>query len=88
MGSFAALADVITADDNKNIVVAGDSELLDCADSIVVTEEKGHLIAAIGLENVIVAHSRDATLVCPADQAHRLKDLLDLIDQHGKEKYL
>jgi len=88
MGSFAALADVITADDNKNIVVAGDSELLDCADSILITEEKGHLIAAIGLENVIVAHSRDATLVCPADQAHRLKELLELIDQHGKEKYL
>jgi mannose-1-phosphate guanylyltransferase len=88
MGSFAALADVITADDNKNIVVAGASELLDCKGSIVVTEEKGHLIAAIGLENVVVAHSRDATLVCPADQAYRLKELLELIAEHGGDKYL
>ncbi|MHC4744800.1 MAG: mannose-1-phosphate guanylyltransferase, partial [Planctomycetota bacterium] len=64
MGSFAALADIITADENNNIVVASDSELLDCSNSIAVTEEKGHLIAAIGLENIVVAHSRDATLVC------------------------
>lgn len=88
MGSFAALADVITADDNRNIVVAGISELLDCKNNIVVTEEKGHLIAAIGLENVVVAHSRDATLVCPKDQAHRLKELLDLIKEQGQEEYL
>jgi len=88
MGSFAALADVITADANKNIVVAGASELLDCKDSIVITEEKGHLIAAIGLENVVVAHSPDATLVCPADQTGRLKELLGLIGEHGREEFL
>jgi len=88
MGSFAALADVITADANKNIVVAGASELLDCKDSIVITEEKGHLIAAIGLENVVVAHSPDATLVCPTDQTGRLKELLGLIGEHGREEFL
>jgi len=88
MGSFAALADIITADDNNNIVVAGASELLDCKNNIVVTEEEGHLIAVIGLENAIVAHSPDATLVCPADHAHRLKELLELIENHGREQFL
>jgi len=88
MGSFAALADIISSDKNKNVVVAGRSELLDCKSSIIVTEDKGHLIAAIGLENVVVAHSPDATLVCHADQTHRLKELLELIKQHGGEKFL
>jgi len=88
MGSFAALADIISSDKNKNVVVAGRSELLDCKSSIIVTEDKGHLIAAIGLENFVVAHSPDATLVCHADQTHRLKELLDLIKQHGGEKFL
>lgn len=88
MGSFAALADVITADQNNNIVVAGASQLLDCKNSIVVTEDKGHLIAAIGLDNLIVAHSPDATLVCPADQAHRIKELLELISENAQEKFL
>ncbi|HUV63267.1 MAG TPA: sugar phosphate nucleotidyltransferase [Sedimentisphaerales bacterium] len=88
MGSFAALADIISSDPNKNIVVAGQSELLDCRNSIIVTEDKGHLIACIGMENMVVAHSPDATLVCHIDQAHRLKELVELIKQHGGEKFL
>jgi mannose-1-phosphate guanylyltransferase len=88
LGSFAALAGIITADPNNNVVVAGLTELLDCSNSIVITEDTGHLIAAIGLENVVVAHSPDATLVCPAGQTDRLKELLDLIEKHGGAKFL
>jgi mannose-1-phosphate guanylyltransferase len=88
MGSFAALADIISSDKNNNIVVAGSSELLDCKNSILITEDQGHLIAAIGLENIVVAHSPDATLVCHADQTQRLKELLELIKQHTGEKFL
>ncbi|MHC4445819.1 MAG: mannose-1-phosphate guanylyltransferase [Planctomycetota bacterium] len=88
MGSFAALADIISSDRDNNIVVAGSSELLDCKNSILITEEQGHLIAAIGLENIVVAHSPDATLICRADQTQRLKELLELIKQHTGEKFL
>ncbi|MHC4462800.1 MAG: mannose-1-phosphate guanylyltransferase [Planctomycetota bacterium] len=88
MGSFAALPDIISSDKDNNIVVAGSNEVLDCKDSIFITEEKGHLIAAIGLENIVVAHSPDATLICHADQTHRLKELLELIKQHNGEKFL
>ena len=88
MGSFAALADFISSDQDNNIVVAGVSELLDCKNNIIVTEDKGHLIAAIGLENMVVAHTPDATLVCHIDQAQRLKELLDLIKKHTGEKFL
>jgi len=88
MGSFAALADIINSDKDNNIVVAALSQLLDCKDSVIVTEDKGHLIAAIGLENIVVAHSPDATLVCPIDQTHKLKELLQLIKQNAGEKFL
>ena len=88
MGSFAALADIISSDKNNNIVVAGHSDLLDCKDSIIVTEEKNHLIAAIGLENIIVAHTPDATLVCHADATQRLKELLVLIEKNTGDTFL
>jgi mannose-1-phosphate guanylyltransferase len=88
MGSFAALADIISSDENNNVVVAGQSELFDCKNSIIVTEDKGHLIAAIGLENMVVAHSPDATLVCHIGQTQRLKELLDIIKEHGGDKFL
>jgi mannose-1-phosphate guanylyltransferase len=88
LGSFAALAEMLKPDAGNNTVVAGRSELLDCKNSIVVTEDAGHLIAMIGLEDVIVAHSPDATLVCPISQGHRLKELLEKIRQHGYETFL
>ena len=88
MGSFAAMADIVSSDKNNNIVVAGQSCLLDCKDSIFITEDRGHLIAAIGLENIVVAHSPDATLVSRIDQTERLKELLDLIKQHAGKKFL
>jgi mannose-1-phosphate guanylyltransferase len=88
VGSFAALADVVSSDTDNNIVVAGASELLDCKNSIIITEDKGHLIAAIGLRDIVVAHTPDATLVCNMGQTDRLKELLDLLKEHGREKYL
>ncbi|MFC1676585.1 mannose-1-phosphate guanylyltransferase [Planctomycetota bacterium] len=88
MGAFTALADFVSSDKNNNIIVAGQSQLLDCKDSIIVTEEKGHLIAAIGLENIVVAHSKDATLICHIDQAQRIKELLELIEKNAGEKFL
>jgi mannose-1-phosphate guanylyltransferase len=88
MGSFAALADVINSDKDNNIVVAGTSQLLDCTGSIIVTEDQNHLIAAIGLNNIVVAHSPDATLICHIDEAHRLKELLELIKENTDDKFL
>jgi mannose-1-phosphate guanylyltransferase len=88
MGSFAALADVIKSDENNNVVVAGASELLDCRNDIIVTEEKGHLIAAIGLQDVVIAHTPDATLVCHVSQTEKIKTLLEKIEQRGRTKYL
>ena len=88
LGSFAALADIIQSDKNNNIVVAEQSELLDCESGVFVTEDAGHLIAGIGLENMVVAHSPDATFVCPVDKAYRLKELLELIEKRTGDKYL
>ncbi|MCD4831949.1 MAG: NTP transferase domain-containing protein [Anaerohalosphaeraceae bacterium] len=88
MGSFSALADIIKADGNGNIVVASQTELLDCKNSLIATEDDKHLIAAIGLENVVVVHTSDATLVCPMEQAQRLKELLELMKAGGREKFL
>ena len=88
MGSFISLADIVEPDENDNVVIADNSELLGCKDCIVVTEDDGHMIAAIGMQNFVIAHSPDATLVCPVEQADKLKELLERIKKKGKETYL
>jgi hypothetical protein len=37
---------------------------------------------------MVVAHSPDATLVCPVDKAYRLKELLELIEKRTGDKFL
>lgn len=88
MGSFAALADIISSDSNNNIVIAGASEVVDSSNNIIVTEDKDHLIAVVGLENMVVAHTPDATLVCSMEHIERLKELVELIRSHDGQKYL
>jgi len=88
LGSFTALADFISSDKKNNIIVADHCQLLDCSDNIIVTEDKGHLIAAIGMKNIIVAHTPDATLVCPVDQSQRMKELLELLKTNAGEQFL
>ncbi len=88
LGSFGALADVHKADADNNIVASAASALLDVTGSIVVTEQDGHMIAAIGVKDLILAHSPDATLVCHKDHADKLKALLEQIEQQGDSFYL
>ena len=88
MGSFAALVDIIEADADNNCIIAGRHELLDCKNNIVVTEDKDHMIALMGMENMIVAHTKDATLVCSIDHADRLKELLEQVQAHKDGEFL
>jgi mannose-1-phosphate guanylyltransferase len=88
LGAFSALAEFIDSDKDNNVIVAGHSQLLDCRDNIIVTEEQGHLIAAIGIENMVVAHTPDATLICTKEQTKRLKELLELIRSNTGERFL
>lgn len=88
LGAFSSLAEFIDSDKDNNIIVAGHSQLLDCRDNILVTEQQGHLIAAIGLHDMVVAHTPDATLICTKEQAKRLKELLEIIQKNTGEKFL
>jgi len=88
LGSFSALSSIHQADANNNTVATSKSALLESQDNVLVTEQDGHMIAAIGVKNLIIAHSPDATLVCPLDQADKLKDLLEKIEEQGDSDFL
>jgi len=88
VGSWASVARLRAdqADPDGNLVV-GDAELIDTADSVVIGEG-GHLIGVIGLDDVIVVHTPDATLVCSKDRAEEVKQLVDALERKGLDKYL
>jgi mannose-1-phosphate guanylyltransferase/mannose-6-phosphate isomerase len=66
VGSWSTLWDVVEKDADGN-VLKGDVLAQDCRDSHI--ESDAGLVAAVGLERMIVVQTRDATLVAPLERA-------------------
>ena len=74
LGSWEAVYSLGAKDPSDN-VIRGDVLALDCADSLLVSSGGGKL-AAVGLRDLVVVQTRDATLVCPRGEVQRVKDVV------------
>ena len=85
VGSWAALASTLEVDADGNTVTGGCLTcLVDSRENVVVTDDPGHLIAAVGLSRHIIVHTRDVTMVCPLADGERVKELVAAVQsQHG-----
>ena len=70
VGSWDSLGSIYEADENDNIII-GESINIDTTNTLIYS--KDHLIASIGLDNLIIVHTPDATLVCSKDRAQEVK---------------
>ncbi|MEO1130009.1 MAG: mannose-1-phosphate guanylyltransferase [Planctomycetota bacterium] len=74
VGSWPSYAETLDADSGGNRV-SGNAMVHDCADSLIVSDDPNHTVTILGAEGLIVVHTKDATLVMPADRAQDLKSL-------------
>jgi len=90
VGSYQALADSVgTIDQDDNVTMAGAScEWLDSSNNIALSKSSDHLIAAIGVEGLIIVQTPDATLICRREETDRLKELLERMQKNGYERFL
>jgi len=70
IGSWSSLWDVSDKDDSGNST-AGDVMLIDTKNSFIRTDEK--LVASVGLEDVVIVSTKDATLVAHKDRVQDAK---------------
>ncbi len=54
----------------------------------IVRTTDDHLIATLGLRNLIIVHTGDATLVADAAQSERIKEILDQLEKQNRREYL
>ena len=81
VGSWPTFAKTCETDEAGNALAAPRHLLLDCRNSLVASDDESHLIAAIGCEDLVIIHTADATLVCPADRAEQIKQLHGLLGE-------
>jgi mannose-1-phosphate guanylyltransferase len=76
VGSWPALAETLPTDAHDNATDCPTCVLLDADSNIVINDDPDHLISTVGVNDMIVIHTKDATLICPKDDAQRVKELV------------
>lgn len=85
VGSWDALGTIFPTDENGNIVRARHVSL-NTKNSIIYSGDR--LVATIGLDNLIIADTPDAILICPKDRAQDVKSIVERIRLEGLDEYI
>lgn len=76
LGSWESLKELMAKDKRGNSF-KGHVMASDCQNTLIQGENR--LIAAIGLENLIIVDTPDALLICHAQQSQKVKEIVDLL---------
>lgn len=87
VGAWPALENVGELDEAGNVVLAQNAAVIDSFRNIIVTDDD-HLLAVLGMDDCIIVHAPDATLVCNKSDSQRLKELVQFIEKHFGEKFV
>lgn len=86
IGSWAALAEVLTPDADGNVVRGLGRHLgIETTDSFIYSPHR--LVATIGLEGMVVIDTEDALLICPKERSQEVKALVERLKKEGLERY-
>jgi len=85
IGDWAALYDMMAHDDSDN-AYTGPHVTLDSHGSLFAAG--GKLVAAVGVDDMIVVDTEDVLLLIPRDRAQEVKQILDRLRQQGLDRYL
>ena len=75
VGSWPAYGEAVGADEDGNMVGAARAVLHASRGNVVASSDPDHLVTLVGCEGLVVVHTPDATLVMPAADAQRVKEL-------------
>ena len=81
IGSWRSLYDILNSDKKGNIV-RGDSVVMEGSDNLIDSEKK--FTAVIGLDNVVVINTEDATLIVDKNKVEKVKDLVQYLKESDK----
>ncbi len=85
VGSWLSLPRLNGSDQNGN-TIDGLFCSVETRNCIVRTTDQ-HLIAALGVENLIVVHTDDATLIADSDKSEQIREILDALKAADLQKF-
>ena len=84
VGSWPAYGDAVGRDADGN-AIAGRAVVTGSTSCVVASNDPDHLVTLVGCEGLVVVHTPTATLVMPAAEAQRVKELHALVMERAPE---
>jgi len=84
IGSWSALYDIGEKDQNGN-VLKGDVIVQDTTNTYV--SANNHMIAVIGVDNLIVVDTPDATFISTIEKTHKVKSIINSLESKGRNEF-
>ncbi len=84
IGSFSALYDELEKDNSQNII-KGDVLTID-TNKCYIESSDNHLIATVGVNNLIVVNTTDALLICDKTRTQDVKKIMDTLKRTKREE--
>lgn len=81
LGSWQSLLEVSSTDGSGNVIV-GDVIAIDCENSYL--RSTGRLLSAIGLRDLAVVSTSDATFVAPVTQSQNVRKIVEQLEKNGR----
>ena len=81
LGSWQSLLDVGPSDSQGNVIL-GDVLAIDCENSYIRGE--GRLLSAIGMKDVAIVSTADATFVAPVSHSQHVKKIVEQLEKSGR----
>ena len=85
IGSWSAVYDVIAKDENANVTI-GANLIIETHGSLIISPKR--LVAAVGLDDLMIIDTDDVLLTCPRSRAQNVKDLVEMLKSQGKTHFL
>jgi mannose-1-phosphate guanylyltransferase/mannose-6-phosphate isomerase len=87
LGSWAALDEVIEKDNSGNILNGNIKNIIDIGSENSILFSGERLIATIGLKDMVVVDTPDATLVTPKERVQEVRKIVEALKQNGREEH-
>lgn len=81
LGSFDSFYDVFQVDEDENI--SDEQNIIIDSKNNLIQSYNGKIVAAVGVEDLIIIDNRDALLVCKKDQSQKVKNVVDALKERN-----
>jgi mannose-1-phosphate guanylyltransferase/mannose-1-phosphate guanylyltransferase/mannose-6-phosphate isomerase len=84
VGSWEALLDRLERDSKGNALTG---DVLEMGTKNCLIRSEGPLVAAIGIEDLVVIATNDAVLIVPRTMSQKVKDVVEALKEKGRDEW-